>query len=199
MKDFKEQTFQKSHSKRPIVRCAHRVFSLPWDLRKFLSRCCDRKDTSSSLVLGDGGNWIEKKKIYYYWGQRRKSQRCWQPEVLITQRPTQFDAQRSLTDTLSCDDFARQTDNFRLQNWLLRCNKKNKNPNITVSETIITDDILKGHSWPSWICCFVTVFLSFIFCWIQMMAMIELQKDTSSNSFLNMESVAVHCKTINQS
>lgn len=30
---------------------AHRVFSLPWDLRKFLSLCCDRNATSSLLVL----------------------------------------------------------------------------------------------------------------------------------------------------
>lgn len=29
----------------------HRAFSLPWDFRKFLSLCCDRNATSSSLVL----------------------------------------------------------------------------------------------------------------------------------------------------
>lgn len=31
-----------------------RAFSLPWDFRKFLSLCCDRNDTSSSLVLREG-------------------------------------------------------------------------------------------------------------------------------------------------
>jgi len=38
----------------PLLLATHRAFSLPWDLRKFLSLCCDRNVTSSSSVLREG-------------------------------------------------------------------------------------------------------------------------------------------------